>query len=301
MEPTEQAAVLALVGQTEGEWYRTSQMIDEAGSALGLLRHEWPEFSLIDGPLTEALIDRVSPADLERSQDLIDSLTARGIELITILDERYPINLRQIYNRPPMLFIRGSLARSDDRAIAVVGTRDPSPVGLADAARLGHELASRGITVVSGLAQGIDSAAHEASIGAGGRTLAVMGTGINTIYPAQNRQLAEEIVKHGALVSQFWPDGPPTSYSFPMRNIVMSGIALGTVVVEASGKSGARNQARRALEHGKRLFLLASLVAKEEWAGRYAERPGTTVVDSIDEIFSALETIEHPVKQLTLG
>jgi DNA processing protein len=301
LEPTEQAAVLALVDRTEGEWYRTSQMIDEAGSALRLLQHAWPELASIDRSEAEALVQRVSPADLEHHQDLIDSLAARGVDVITVVDDRYPLNLRQIYNRPPMLFVRGALLPADDRAIAVVGTRDPTPDGIRDAGRLARGLAEQGVTVISGLALGIDTAAHEAALGAGGRTVAIMGTGIDTIYPKANRTLADDIARNGALVSQFWPSGPPTTYSFPMRNIVMSGISLGTVVVEASGKSGARNQARRALEHGKRLFLLESLVAREEWARRYAERPGTIVVHSVDDILAAVENIEQPVKQLTLG
>ena len=130
-----------------------------------------------------------------------------------------------------------------------------------------------------------------------------MGTGIQRVYPAENRELAARIVEAGgALVSQFWPDAPPTRYSFPMRNVVMSGMAVGTVVVEASSTSGAKMQARLALDHGKRLFLVESLVMHEKWARDYAERPGATVVKSVDDVLVALESeLRSGVSQLTLG
>jgi len=300
VQPSEQAAVLALVAATHGEWHRTAALIESTGSALKLLQRAWSNFADIDQQEAEALIGRVTAADLEQQQDSIDSMSGRGIQLLTILDPGYPLNLRQIYNRPPMLWVRGSLDGAN-RAIAIVGTRDASPEGLQQAGRLARELASRGVTVISGLAHGIDSAAHEAALGAGGRTVAVMGTGINTIYPPQNRSLADDIVHRGALVSQFWPNAPPTRYSFPMRNVVMSGMALGTVVIEASPTSGAKMQARIALEHGKRLFLIESLVLHQDWARKYAQRPGTTVVKSVDDIIDVLHTIARPAEQLSFG
>src|SRR5690606_11165068 len=159
-----------------------------------------------------------------------------------------------IYNPPPFLFVRGSLSAADERSIAIVGTRRASAAGLEQARWLASSLAKEGVTVLSGLARGIDTAAHRAALDGGGRTVAGMGTGINRRYPAENSELADEIERQGALVSQFWPDAPPTRKSFPMRNVVMSGMALGTVVVEASSTSGAKMQARLALEHGKLVF-----------------------------------------------
>src|SRR5207248_2944280 len=122
------------------------------------------------------------------------------------------------------------------------------------------------------------------------------------LYPAKNRELAERIVSQGGtLVSQFWPDAPPTKFSFPMRNVVMSGMAIGTVVIEASKTSGAKMQARLALEHGKRLFLVESLVMQEPWASEYAKRPGATVVQSVDDVMVALDSELQSVEQLTLS
>jgi DNA processing protein len=150
-------------------------------------------------------------------------------------------------------------------------------------------LTQAGVTVLSGLARGIDTAAHQAALDAGGRTIAVMGTGIRTIYPKENRELAARIIERGALVSQFWPETPPRTDTFPRRNIVTSGLSQGTVVVEASATSGAKMQARLALQHGKRVFLLSSLVSEREWARRYLER-GAIEVRSVDDIVHQLQT-----------
>ncbi|MGH2837324.1 MAG: DNA-processing protein DprA, partial [Thermoleophilaceae bacterium] len=178
----------------------------------------------------------------------------------------------------------------DETSIAVVGTRKPSAAGVATARAVAGAIAERGYTVVSGLAEGIDTAAHEAALESDQRTIAVIGTGLRQFYPAKNKELQLRIAKQAAVVSQFWPDSPPTKASFPMRNIVMSGFALATVVVEASGTSGAKMQARYALEHGRPVFLLSSLM-EHAWAREYATRPGTYVVESGDEVLAHIERL----------
>jgi DNA processing protein len=300
MDRREQAAVLALVAHARGEWYKTAALIEEARSAVRIVEGEWTGFEPFEVQET-TLRQEITPAELEGYSEMIGELEGQGVRVLTILDEDYPRNLREVYNRPPFLFVRGELSPEDEQAVAVVGTRRASPEGIREAGSLASQLAERGVTVLSGLAIGIDAAAHSAALAAGGRTVAVTGTGIKRIYPAQNRELADEIVRAGALVSQFWPDAPPTKYSFPMRNVVMSGMAIGTVVVEASNTSGARMQARLALEHGKRLFLVESLVLRESWARRYAEYPGTTVVESVDDVVDVLTATSRQVEQLTLG
>ncbi|HEV2756382.1 MAG TPA: DNA-processing protein DprA [Actinomycetota bacterium] len=302
----EQAAVLSLVSRTDAEWHRLASFIEEIGSAERILNKAWTGFESFDFVTREEaehLADRVTPEELDRFHQLIDELAEDGIALFTVLDDRYPSNLRLVFNRPPFLFVRGDLNETDNHAIAIVGTRAASTEGLHQADRLARELASAGVTVVSGLALGIDTAAHAASIDAGGRTIAVMGTGIRRpVYPKVNNALAERIaLSSGALVSQFWPDHPPSPSSFPMRNVVTSGMALGTVVIEASRTSGAKNQARRALEHGKRLFLVESLVLQEQWARDYAERPGVTVVQSVDDVLDVLVAMAKPPEQLSLS
>ena len=156
---------------------------------------------------------------------------------------------------------------------------------------------------MSGLARGIDGAAHSAALAAEGRTVAVLGTGIDRVYPPEHEHLAQRIVAsgRGALVSQFWPTAPPTRYSFPMRNVVMSGMAVGTVVIEAGRTSGAKLQARYALDHEKRLFLVKSLVLREEWAQQTAKHPLTTVVESAEDVLDVLVELAQPIEQLTLG
>lgn len=218
---------------------------------------------------------------------------AAGARLITVLDDDYPSNLRLIPNLPPFLFVRGELLPSDARSVAVVGTRKPTEAGERRARRMAEALVGKGVTVTSGLAQGIDTAAHTASLDAGGRTIAVLGTGIAKCYPAANKELAERIATGGgALVSQFWPTSGPAKWTFPRRNVVTSGISQGTVVIEASSTSGAKMQARLALEHRKRVFLIRSLVTDQPWAKKYLER-GAIEVGGVDDVIKHLASPER--------
>ena len=299
----EQAAVLALVRASPGEWYQTADVISEAGSAVRLLGGEPVIMPAERRQYASELVSRIGPADVSQAQTLIDRVTSQGVRLITVLDEDYPENLKLIFNRPPFIWVRGQLEPRSLRAVAVVGTRQATGEGCATAARLARGLAQARVTVLSGLARGIDTAAQAATIEAGGRTVAVVGTGILApVYPAENGDLAERIVESGgAIVSQFWPQAPPRKVNFPRRNIVMSGMAAGTVVIEAAATSGAKMQARLALEHGKRLFLPETLVAGQEWARRYATRPGVTVVSDLSDILDELVKVVEAPHQLTLS
>jgi DNA processing protein len=299
----EQAAVLALVRASPGEWYQTADVIAEAGSALRLFGGEPMIMSTERRRHASELTSRVKPANVSEAQALIDRVTAQGVRLITIVDEDYPEHLKLIFNRPPFLWVRGQLESRKLRAIAVVGTRQATEEGRAAAAGLARGLASAGVTVLSGLARGIDTAAHTATLEAGGTTVAVVGTGILApVYPPENGDLARRIVdSQGAVVSQFWPEAPPRKANFPRRNVVMSGMAAGTVVVEAGKTSGAKMQARLALEHGKRLFLPEALVAREEWASAYATRPAVTVVSDLNDILDELVKVVEIPHQLSLN
>jgi DNA processing protein len=212
-----------------------------------------------------------------------------GARLTTVLDSSYPENLRSLQDLPPFLFFRGDLiAEADRHTVAVVGTRDASDIGLSRAKRVARELGEAGFTVSSGLARGIDTAAHETALHFERRTLAVLGTGITRCYPKENAGLLEEIAQSGAVLSQFWPSRSPGRDTFPRRNHVTSGISLGSVVIEASRTSGAKMQARVASEQGRHVLLLRSLVDAQEWARKMVEAGRATTVDSTAQIIERL-------------
>ena len=253
-----------------------------------------------DDEWTRGALRRRSPDRVDYWLNEVSRLGELGVHVVTIDDPEYPANLLMIHNRPPVLFARGAITESDNRAMAVVGTRDATDAGLAQASKLAGELAARHVTVVSGLARGIDTAAHAAALNAGGRTIAVFGTGITRVHPRGNEPLARSIDRAGACVTQFWPDQSGARWTFPMRNVVTSGLSLGTVVVEAGESSGARLQANNALDHGKRLFLLRELVTKQPWAQAMAARPEVHVVDEVDEILEAVDTDLCVERELTV-
>lgn len=197
--------------------------------------------------------------------------TRADARLVTVLDDSYPANLRLIFNLPPFLFVRGELQRDDARSVAVVGTRNATEAGLQRARQMSRELVREGVTVLSGLAKGIDTAAHTEALEQSGRTMAIIGTGILRTYPSENKALADAIAARGAIVSQFWPSQPPARHTFPRRNVVTSGMGQGTVVIEASVTSGAKLQARLAVQHGKLAFLVDSLVTDQPWAQKMLE------------------------------
>jgi DNA processing protein len=228
-----------------------------------------------------------------RCHEDLDRWQAQGLLFLTAAEEDFPINLRLSGRAPSFLFARGQLLEQDWRAVAVVGTRACSDDGRRRAARLGRELAEAGVTVVSGLALGIDTAAHLGALAAGGRTIAVVGTGLSHTYPPENRALQERIITSGgAVLSQFWPDfgGSQGGRSFLERNRTMADLTLATLVVEASHRSGARSQAAYCRKNGGRVLLLRSLAKSEEWARAMAATPGCSVVESTAEVLACLPT-----------
>lgn len=283
MEARETAAVLALNARRDLPWSRVAGMVEEEGSALALLTRLEAE----SGPM---LFEAERAVSLDSVQDRLDEWRAEGMHVITVLDENYPLNLRLVHDRPAALFVRGQLREEDERSVAVVGTRKPTDEGLEQARQIARGLGAADYVVVSGLAEGIDTAAHTATLDEGGRTVAVIGTGLREAFPARNAPLQARLGEESAVLSQFWPDQGARKHTFPMRNAVMSGFARATVVVEAKGRSGARMQARLALEHGRPVFLLRSLLA-HDWAQDYAERPSTYVVDEAAEIVDRLDRL----------
>lgn len=283
----ETAALVALLRIGRHFWHEVAELVEEEESALRVLERE------LEGRDEGTLFpDESAPErpNLDSIAEEIQGWLAEGMKMVTVLDESYPANLRTIHDLPPLLFFYGDLRPEDEQSIAIVGTRHPTDAGRELAAEVATDLTKRGYVIVSGLAQGIDAAVHEATLRADGRTLAVIGTGLRLSYPAKNKELQARLARESAVLSQFWPDQPPTKRTFPMRNAVMSGFALATVVIEAKGKSGAKMQARLALEHGRPVFLPDSLVREHDWAQEYAERPGTTVVSTAEEIAEHLDS-----------
>lgn len=233
------------------------------------------------------LRERATPAAI------LERLARLDIVPLTLLDEAYPDTLRQVADPPPVLFTRGCLTPADSIAVALVGTRRATSYGRAVAERLTRELASAGVTVVSGLARGIDTVVHHAALQAGGRTLAVLGNGLDQVYPAENAALARGIVdkRAGALVSEFPPGIPPDAVNFPRRNRIISGLSLATVIVEAGERSGALITADFALEQGRDVLAVPGSVFSPTCAGtNELLKQGATPVTSAKDILDVLSS-----------
>jgi DNA processing protein len=282
---SETSALVALLRLGRRRTQDYVRLVEEAGSAQAVLEREISA----DGAQA-ALFAREAPPCVDAARADIREWLAGGINLVTVLDERYPANLREVHDRPPLVFIAGAITPADRASIAIIGARRASPEGLRLAAEFATEFVSSGYTVVSGLAAGIDTAAHEAALARGGRTVAVIGTGLlHQSYPPGNAELQRDIAARCAVLSQFWPHTPPTQKTFPMRNAVMSGLSRGSVVIEASERSGARVQARLALAHGRPVFLLERLLA-HGWARTCAALEGVHVVTCAQDVMAAVET-----------
>jgi DNA processing protein len=214
------------------------------------------------------------------------------VKTLSLKDKEYPQNLRYIYDPPQTIYVKGSLLLEDNLAIAIVGSRQASYYGLKNAESLAFELAAKGITIVSGLARGIDSAAHQGALKAKGRTIAVLGSGLNKIYPPENKKLAEEIAQNGAVLSEFPLDTPPLKENFPRRNRIISGLSLGVVVVEAAQKSGALITASCALEQGREVFALPGKIDSFTSQGTNdLIKQGAKLIQSSQDIVDELEPL----------
>jgi DNA processing protein len=285
VERREQAALLVALRRSGLTWAEVVARVEQAGSATAVLDElgspEAPTFDDLDHDLGSAR---------RAAESEIAYWAAEGIRLVTVLDDAYPAQLLTVHDHPPFLTYRGELDKGDAQGVAVVGTRQASDDGQRLASEVARALVESGWTVISGLAAGVDSAAHQAALDARGRTVAVIGTGLRRAYPAVNRRLQDHIAQRGLVLSQFWPDSPPSRQSFPMRNVVMSGYSLATVVIEASQTSGARMQARTALGHGRPAILMDRLLV-HQWARDMAALPGVSVARSAADVLSAVEDI----------
>ncbi|AFK86779.1 MULTISPECIES: DNA-processing protein DprA [Thermoanaerobacterium] len=189
-----------------------------------------------------------------------ERLNKEKIKVLLIDDDEYPKLLREIYDAPPVLYVKGNITESDDMSIAIVGSRNATSYGKLMSEKFSYELSKHGFTIISGMARGIDSQAHKGAIKAGGRTIAVLGCGVNIAYPEENKKLMEEIISKGAVVSEYPLDYLPVAGNFPARNRIISGLSLGVLVVEAGVKSGSLITAKFALEQGRDVFAVPGII-----------------------------------------
>lgn len=281
----DQAAALVALLQTRPQrltWPEIAAEVLFSGDALGVWHSRMSDATLIEDPRTTSI--------LVDARAQVEKWEFEGLRMISVLDEEYPSRLRDIKETPPFLFARGELV-SDDHGMSVVGSRRASDRGHEIASAAARMLVSKGLTVIAGLAAGIDTTAHRTALDLGGRTVSVIGTGITKYYPAENRALQDEIAERGLVLSQFWPDAPPTRYSFPIRNATMSGYGMGTIVIEAGETSGTRTQARVAVEHGRPVILTDLVVKRTRWGHDLVERPGVHVVSSAAELDSTIDLV----------
>lgn len=213
----------------------------------------------------------------------------QGLQRIVIDDPLYPSNLLELEHAPGTLWTRGELKTSDRVSVAVIGSRRCSPEAQTTAHQLGAQLARAGVVVISGLALGIDGAAHRGALSVNGRTLAVVGTGLDHLYPQEHKELAREIEGAGALVSQFQLDFPGSRQSFLKRNYVLSGMAQVLVVVEGQAQSGTTSAVRGALAQGRSVGLCAQLVKSQDWARVLIKQGQAFTVNSVDDVLRRVE------------
>ncbi len=227
--------------------------------------------------------------DLDAELRKIDDL---GLHVLTMESEDYPPQLKEIYDPPIVLYVMGRLESRDRQAIGIVGSRRATHYGTQTARKLAFQLAHAGLTVVSGLARGIDTAAHEGALAAHGRTIAVIGSGIRKLYPPENMALAERMAENGAVVSEFPVDYPPDRQSFPLRNRIISGMGFGLLVVEAPGRSGALISANQAVEQGRSVYAVPGPIDRptSHGANRLIQQGAKLVMDARD-ILEDLEVL----------
>ncbi|KIC74361.1 DNA-processing protein DprA [Candidatus Protochlamydia amoebophila] len=225
--------------------------------------------------------------------------------LISFKDPSYPKQLQNIPDHPPLLYLRGELKPQDNQSITIIGTRQATLYGLEMAKKLSYELAQAGFTIVSGLARGIDTAAHIGALEAGGRTLAIIGSGLANIYPQENHHLADQIAKKGAVISEFSMSTPPHRSHFPKRNRLVSGMSLGTLLIEAPQKSGAILTIENALEQKKHIWALPGRADQENFRGNHAliKNKKAILVENIEDIVQCLDTFcfTTPIEQKHLN
>jgi DNA processing protein len=289
MRFTKETKSLVHLSIIPGVGYQTIQRLLTAfGSAQRALDATLEELTQVEGltaNISQQLVSGKSRVSVDQELELIE---AHNCHVLAINDSAYPMLLKEIADPPPLLYVRGELGQPDAPSITIVGTRSPTNYGKTISRQLSQQLAESGITVISGFARGIDTCAHQGALQANGRTIAVLGNGLSQIYPAENRELADEIMKSGALISEFPMAMSPFPKNFPRRNRVVSGMSSGTVVVEASIRSGSLITARHAAEQGREVFAVPGQIFSNQSKGSHQLiNQGAKLINAIDDIWEA--------------
>ena len=265
-------------------------------SATAVLQASQQELQAVPGMGRKISREITSTAQEPLVEQIIRCCQQHQIEILIPSDARYPPLINEIHNPPAVLFCRGTLTVGDSLSIAIVGMRRASQYGLRTAYRLAEELSHAGFTIVSGLARGIDGAAHRGALSTGARTLAVLGSGLLNIYPSDHQKLAETITRCGALLSEFAPLSPPPRGAFPQRNRLISGLSLGVIIVEAAKRSGALITARHAMEQDREVLAVPGRIDSHHARGCHLLlKDGAALVESAADVLEALGPLAHPV------
>lgn len=279
---------------------RFQTLLNHFGNVEDILTASVAELTRVNGvgeKIAQSIVEKRKEVCIDEELKKIDAALVR---VITLEDEEYPLNLKSIWAAPPILYVKGCFKEDDRLSISLVGTRSASHYGRKMADKFAKDLVRYGLTVVSGLARGIDTYSHLGAISANGRTIAVLGCGVDVIYPPENKGLSEQIVQHGAVVSEFPMGTIPESFNFPRRNRIISGLSLGTVVIEASIRSGALITTNYAIEQGREVFAVPGGIDSRLSAGNHhlikeGAKLVTCIEDIIEEIGLLIGTLRQPL------
>ena len=287
------------------------RLLDRFGTPEAVFRAPLDKLLQIEG-LGEKVAREIQKGPVDkRVEKELSLLKEVGGKIMTMKDVSYPNRLKEIYDPPPLLYVKGDLKKEDELAVAIVGSRKTTPYGKWMTEKMGQELARQGITIVSGMARGIDSHAHWGALSGGGRTIAVLGSGVDVVYPPENRNLYKRIMDQGAVLSEFPMSSPPEGGHFPKRNRIISGLSLGVVVVQAGMESGSLITANYALEQGREVFAVPGNVGSNSSRGTHQLiKDGAKLVESSEDILvevlpqwskerEASQDVERPVRDLT--
>lgn len=270
-------------------------LIDVLGSPSALFDPDVSDLRMVKGfgsKLSKQVLARRYEVDIEGELRRAKEL---GVRILTSLDDEYPESLKTIYDPPLVLYVRGEILAQDRHALAMIGSRKCTHYGLNVTDRLAYQLAQTGFTVVSGLARGIDSAAHEGALKAGGRTIAVLGSAMDELYPPENAELADAIAKSGAVISEYPFGRQADRQTFPYRNRIVSGLSMGVIVVESGAKSGSLHTADAAVEQGRSVFAVPGRVDSPASKGtNRLIKNGAKLVDNVDDILEEFELLIPP-------